>query len=492
MEKWGYALSAVATETATQAESLSLGNLSGLPETIERPAAAVLAASIGVVHIGPGAFHRAHQAWYFDRACKTDPRWAISAVALKSSGVRDALQPQDGLYTVAVLDERVDFRVIGALRELLVASEDHARVLERMTARDTRVVTLTITEKGYCLKADGTLDFEHPDIAHDLLHPRSPVTAIGYLVEALRLRRGNGIAPFTTISCDNLVDNGHRLGAAVLALAARQDPALAQWIETNARFPRSMVDSIVPATDDALRARVTTALGVIDAWPVQRESFMQWVIENRFCNERPDFAALGVTITDDVPAFVQAKLRLLNGAHSSLAYLGLRAGHVSVADAMRDAALAHFVRSLMIDDILPSLKSPPGMDLRVYVDSILQRFRNPEIHHALAQIAWDGSQKLPFRLFGTVLDSLAAGRPIDRLCVPIAAWLRFLVDAASSGRKVVDPLADALMSIAADCDGTVADVARWLCVAEVLPQSLRDSGEFVHAIESAYTGMASV
>jgi fructuronate reductase len=486
MEKWGNALSAVAAATATQAETLSLRNLSGLPETIERPAAAVLAASIGVVHIGPGAFHRAHQAWYFDRACKTDPRWAISAVALKSSGVRDALQPQDGLYTVAVLDERVDYRVIGALRELLVASEDRARVLERMTARDTRIVTLTITEKGYCLKADGTLDFEHPDIAHDLLQPRSPVSAIGYLVEALRLRRGNGIAPFTTISCDNLVDNGHRLGAAVLALAARQDAALAQWIESNARFPRSMVDSIVPASDDALRARVTTALGVIDAWPVQRESFMQWVIENRFCNEHPDFASLGVTITDDVPAFVQAKLRLLNGAHSSLAYLGLRAGHVSVADAMRDAALAQFVRSLMIDDILPSLKSPPGMDVRVYIDSILQRFRNPEIHHALAQIAWDGSQKLPFRLFGTVLDALAAGRSIERLCVPIAAWLRFLLDATRAQRAIVDPIADRLRAIAAQCDGSAADIDHWLTLDNVFPEALRVSEAFKRSLTTAY------
>jgi fructuronate reductase len=486
MEEWSNALSAQLMSGAATPNALSRSTLSALPDAIAVPAAAVLEASIGVVHIGPGAFHRAHQAWFFDEICKSDPRWAISAVALKSSGVRDALQSQDGLYTVAVLDERVDFRVIGAIRELLVAAEGSEPVLARMSARDTRIVTLTITEKGYCLRGDGTLDLTHPDIVHDLAHPRTPVSAIGYLVEALRLRRANGIAPFTSISCDNLVDNGQRLGSAVLMLAARQDEALAKWIEVNARFPRSMVDSIVPATNDALRSRVDSAIGMHDAWPVQREVFAQWVIENRFCNERPDFAGVGVTVTDDVPAFVQAKLRLLNGAHSTLAYMGFNAGHRTVGEAMQDAALAHLVRTLMIDDILPTLKSPPGLHLAGYVDAILRRFRNPEIRHELAQIAWDGSQKLPFRLIGTVLDAMAANRSIERLCLPIAAWLKFLLNATRAQRAIVDPIADRLNVIAAQCDGSAADIDRWLTLEDVFPQSLRLSAAFRKSLIAAY------
>ncbi len=471
---------------ADSAVGLSRLNERHMPVGISVPSPEVLRAQIGVVHLGPGAFHRAHQAWYFDEVLKTDPRWAISAVALKSSGVRDALQPQAGLYAVAVLDETIAYRVIGSIRELLVSPQDRQRVLARMASVDTRIVTLTITEKGYCLLADGTLDFQHPDIEHDCAYPRAPNSAIGYLVEALRLRRAAGIAPFTTISCDNVVDNGHRLGNAVVALATLADRDLAQWIKQHACFPRSMVDSIVPATDSALRARVAAALGVQDAWPVQREAFTQWVIEDRFCNERPDFERVGVTLTDDVPAFVQAKLRLLNGAHSSLSYLGLPAGYCTVAEAMADAALAGFVRTLMLDDILPSLRAPPGLDLHAYVEAILQRFRNPEIRHELAQIAWDGSQKLPFRLIGTIVDALAAERPIDRLCVPIAAWLQFVRHAESEARTLVDPSAGRLLQLARQCDGSATDIELWLQLDTVFPAVLRQSDAFKQAMIRAY------
>jgi len=469
-----------------QREALALGRLTldRLPAAIERPSAS--AAGIGIVHIGPGAFHRAHQAWYVDELLKRDPRWGICALALKSSGVRDALAPQDGLYTVAVLDGRISYRVIGALRELLVAPDDRERALARMASAECHIVTLTITEKGYCLRPDGQLDHEHPDIAHDLAQSRQPDSAIGFLVEALRRRRDAGLTPFTTISCDNLVDNGLRLGAAVVAFASRLDAQLASWIQRQACFPRSMVDSIVPATDSALRERVRAALGVTDRWPVQREAFLQWVIEDRFCSLRPDLASVGVTLTDDVPAFVQAKLRLLNGAHSTLAYMGLNAGHRTVADAMHDAALADFVRSLMIEDILPSLRAPAGLDLAAYIDAILQRFRNPEIRHELAQIAWDGSQKLPFRLFGTIADAMTAGRPIDRLCVPIAAWLQFLRRAAHAGIRVVDPFADTLSAVAMRCDGGSGDIDHWMTLEGVFPASLSDAPAFVAALRQAY------
>jgi fructuronate reductase len=361
--------------------------------------------AIGIVHLGPGAFHRAHQAVYADALLHDDPRWGICAVSLRTRDLREALAPQDGLYTVAVLDAEVSWRVIGSLREILVAADDADRIYRRLAAPTTRIVTLTVTEKGYCLDGKGALDMAHPHIRHDLDHPRAPISAVGVLVEGLRQRREAGTAPFTKICCDNLTDNGRKLGAAVIALAESNDPDLAGWIETEAAFPCTMVDSIVPATDAALRNRVREVIGAQDHWPVQREAFSQWVIEDRFCNEMPDWSALGVTITDDVAGYESAKLRLLNGAHSTLAYIGLARGYTSVSEAMADTALAEFVRALMIEDIKPSVRIPRGLDIDAYIEAVLQRFRNPAIRHELAQIAWDGSQKLPFRILGAIEGS---------------------------------------------------------------------------------------
>lgn len=480
----------MSTATAAPAR-LAPERLADLPPTVQRPRYGLDQVDIGIVHIGPGAFHRAHQAWVVEDLLERDPRWAISAVSLRSPGLRDALVPQQGLYAVAVLDRRIEYRVIGALRERLVAPDDLAVVLARMAAASSHLVTLTVTEKGYCLGADGELDRAHADIRHDLAAPRQPVSVIGVLVEALRQRREAGLAPFTTLSCDNLVDNGRRLGAAVVALAAAQDRGLADWIAAEAAFPRSMVDSIVPASDDALRARVASALGVADAWPVQREGFLQWVIEDRFSATRPALDAVGATYTDDVPAYVQAKLRLLNGAHSTLAYLGLLHGHATVAQAMDDARLAGFVRTLMHEDIAPSLAPPRGLVLDDYIASVLQRFRNPVIRHELAQIAWDGSQKLPFRLFGTIGDAIAAGRPLQRLATPIAAWLHFLRRAARDGRAITDPLATPLLALGAAASGDAsADIARFLGYAPVFPPALATHAGFRAALAAAYADLA--
>lgn len=446
------------------------------------------AIDIGIVHLGPGAFHRAHQAAYIDRLLAREPGWGICAVSLKSRGLRDALRPQQGLYTMVVLDRQVSYRVIGALREVLVAAADRERVLERLANPQTRIVTLTITEKGYCLDARGELDLRHVDVMHDLATPQQPASALGFLVEGLRRRHVRGLAPFTTISCDNLVDNGLRLRTAVMRLAMAQgSTALARWIEQEATFPRTMVDAIVPATDTALCQRVGEVLGVRDQWPVQREAFSQWVIEDAFCNERPDFASVGVTLTGDVPAYVRAKLRLLNGAHSSLAYLGLLLGHVTVGDAMNDPVLAAFVRRLMVEDIRPTLVSPPGMDLGAYIESILQRFRNPTIRHELAQIAWDGSQKLPFRLLGTILDHLRSGYPIERLCLPVAAWMHFVRRQAQAGKTLVDPLAPELLRIGRACVNDVAhDLPSFLALDAVFPPALTGDRRFVDAMAQAY------
>ena len=447
--------------------------------------------TVGVVHFGPGAFHRAHQAFYFDQLLAKDPRWGICAVSLKSPGVRDALQPQDGLYTLAQLDAETTFRVVGSILEVLVAPEDPPSVFARLAAPTTRMVTLTVTEKGYCLTGDGKLDTAHPDIVHDLAHSREPVSAVGYVVEGLRRRFQAGLAPYAVVACDNLADNGWRLKAAVVAFAETVDPVLAGWIEGEVRFPRTMVDSITPATDDALRARVQAATGLEDAWPIQREAFTQWVVEDVLGDGAPDLASVGVTLTNDVRGFERAKLRLLNGVHSTIAYLGLLKGHETVFEAISDPALAQIAEDLMVQDIIPTLTGPRGLDLAAYAQAILARFRNPEIRHLLGQIAWDGSQKLPFRILGTVADALEAGRPVERLALPLAAWMHFVRRRAAEGVKIVDPLADRLVETAEACTGDAAgDVAQFLKLEPVFSRELARNATFVAALEKAYGELA--
>ena len=445
----------------------------------------------GIVHFGPGAFHRVHQAWYVDRLLVDDARWGICGVSLRSPDVRDALVPQDGLYTLATLDEHTSYQVIGSLREILVAPEDPEKVLARLSAPTTRVVTITVTEKGYCLDAKGDLDTHHADIQRDLRQPHLPTSLIGYLAEGLRRRRAMGANSLTIISCDNLIDNGTRLARAVGQLAELQEAGLAHWIEDHTSFPRTMVDSITPATTDELRQRVNGVLGMKDRWPVQRESFVQWVLEDRLPPGGPDWASTGVTVTDDVAGYDHAKLRLLNGAHSSLAYLGLLAGHETVEEAMRDERLSSLVATMMREDVRPSLRAPRGLDLNAYIDSILRRFRNPAIRHALAQIACDGSQKLPIRLLGTIRDALQAGRSIERLCVPVAGWMHFVRRQAARGERVTDPLAERLFEVGRTCQNrSQIDIPAFLGIDIVFPASLVQNAAFTNALARAYDDLA--
>ena len=467
---------------------LDAASLASLPPQVRRPAYAREATRIGVVHFGPGAFHRAHQAAYLDELLAQDPDWAICAVSLHSPGVRDALQPQDGLYTLALLGEQPQLRVIGAIREVLCAPQQRKAVMTRLVDPQVRLVTLTITEKGYCLSADG-VDAAHPDIARDLASPEQPVSAIGWLVAGLRERRARGLAPYTVLSCDNLADNGGRLRRAVLDYARRIDRDLADWILSQVAFPRSMVDSITPASDDALRARVSAALGVEDAWPVQREPYTQWVVEDDFCNGRPPLERAGVVLSADIAGYDRAKLRLLNAPHSALAYLGSLMHLETVADAMREPALAAFVERLMREDIVPTLALPAGFDADAYVDAILARFRNPAIRHLLSQIAWDGSQKIPVRLLGTIADALAAGGRIDRLCLVVAGWLRFVVRQARAGTALVDPMDAELSRIGrAAASDAGQDVAAFLRIDPVFAP-LGGDPRFVDALRAAYAAL---
>jgi fructuronate reductase len=449
-------------------------------------------ASAGVVHFGPGAFHRAHQAWYFDRLMERDPRWAITGVSLRSTDVRDALAPQDSLYVLAELEQETSFRIIGALREVLVGAGGREAVMARMAAPETAWISATVTEKGYCLDGRGELDTKHPDIVADLASPRAPVSFVGYLVEGLRRRRAAGLAAPAVVSCDNIADNGRLLGAATVQFAEAQDKDLANWIRGEVAFPRTMVDSITPATDDALRQLVSERLGVEDAWPIQRERFTQWVIEDCLPANGPDLASVGVEITADVGAYERAKLRLLNGAHTTLAYLGLLRGHETVAEAMADGELAAFVEALMRNDIAPTVRAPQSLDTAAYIAAVLARFRNPAIRHKLSQIAWDGSKKLPFRLLDTIADAHSAGRPIERLCLAVSAWLAFLRRQALAGVAIVDPLEAKLIEIAKSGEGNAAkEVARFLALGEVFPARLRGDAQFAELVEGGYARLVA-
>jgi len=410
---------------------LSSTTIAKLPGTIAIPRYDRTTVMPGIVHLGVGAFHRAHQAAYVD-ACLADDEtdWGIIGVSLRSPDTRDALAPQDGLYTLAIRDGAGEqLQVVGSIQSLLVAPEDPGAVLAALTDPRIRIVTLTITEKAYLRAADGTLDGAHPDIVHDLANRGSPKTAHGFLAEALARRRAAGTPPFTVLCCDNLPANGATLHRLLIefaklrdALANAGDPALASYVADDVAFPSSMVDRIVPATTDADRARIAQQLGIEDAWPVMTEPFRQWVVEDRFPAGRPAWEKFGVTMVEDVGPFEDMKLRLLNGAHSGIAYLGLLSGHATVDRAFADPLIRQFVDRLWAEAV-PTLPQDAGLDTSAYTAELAARFSNTALAHRTAQIANDGSQKLPQRIVASALARLEAGLLPEHLSLVVAAWI---------------------------------------------------------------------
>ena len=426
---------------------LSSKTLLQVPTAVRRPGYDRSAIATGIVHLGLGAFTRAHQAVYTDDVLAAgDRRWGILGASLRSPDTHDALAPQDGLYTLAVRDAAGEsLRVIGALTGLVVAPENPGALIAAMATPSVHIVSLTVTEKGYCHDpATSALREDHPDVRHDLSHPQAPRSALGILVAALAQRRAAGLAPFTALCCDNLPSNGHTLRRVLTRYAELYDPELGKYLADVLACPATMVDRIVPATVEEDRARISAALGMGDAWPVVTEPFSQWVIEDDFPLGRPDWSAHGAEFTSDVAPYELMKLRLLNGAHSSLAYLGYLAAHETVADAMAEPAIAAYVARLMHDEVTPVLKAPPGADVEAYKRALLQRFRNPALKHRTWQIAMDGSQKLPQRLLGTIRERLGRDLPIPHLALGVAAWMRYVAGTDEAGRPidVRDPLAD--------------------------------------------------
>lgn len=418
----------------------------------------------GIVHLGLGAFVRAHMMAVNEVAihARQDLRWGIVGVSLRHADTRDALLPQDGLYTLACRDMDAQdcaqqrLQVLGCLRHILVAPENPAAVIDAIAGLDTHIVSLTVTEKGYCHHPSlGTLQWDHPDIVHDLQHPETPHSAIGFLVRGLQRRYLTHALPLTLLSLDNLPSNGNVLSTLVLSFAQKLDANLAKWIKATCTFPNSMVDRIVPKTTDSDRSEVALALGLQDAWPVVAETFCQWVIEDRFASHRPAWDLGGARFVESAAAWETLKLRMVNGTHSAIAYLGALAGWQTVDQAMKQPALVSFLDALMREEIETTLPELPGLDIQAYRHSLLTRFTNTALAHRTQQIAMDGSQKIPQRWLNTIKDLQAQKKSCVKLALCLAAWIHYLsgIDELGNPYSIQDPLSDLLQK-------TLAEVAR--------------------------------
>jgi len=475
-----------------------VGALAGAGDRPDVTGPPVEPARTGVVHLGLGAFHRAHQAVLTEDAAAAtgDDRWGVLGVTQRSARVVEQLTPQDGLYGVLTLDrERTDLRVVGTLRDAVFPGTGTARVLAQVASPDTHVVTLTVTEKGYRLRPDGRADLSDEDVRADLAALRdrddAPArSATGLLVRALDRRRRADAGPLTVVCCDNLTGNGRVLAAVVDdLLTAAGDDDLRAWVQAAVRFPSTMVDRIVPATTPEHHAHAERLLGLRDEALVVGEPYTQWVLEDAFAGPRPAWERAGATLTADVAPYERAKLRLLNATHSLLAYAGALRGHATIADAVADDELRGWAVAFTDTDVLPTLRAPDGTDLVAYRDTVLHRFANPATGHTTVQVATDGSAKLPQRLLTTVRDRLAAGAVPEHAALVVAAWAAY-VRAASSGTLVVagrrvpldDPLADVLAAAVAGPPARLAD--RLLAVEPVFGDLAEHAG-FRAAVASA-------
>lgn len=422
---------------------LSAANIDALPADVQRPGYDWGKHGVGIVHFGIGAFHRAHMAAYTDDAmAAAGGDWRILGVSLRSSSVHMQMAPQDGLYTLverSAASSRA--RIIGSVADVIVAHEARARLIETLSAPTTHIVSFTITEKGYCRAPDGTLDIRLAD----------DHSAYAYLAEAFARRAASGLPGLTLLSCDNLSGNGAQLRRLMTEYLAHHAPDLVDWFHSQCACPSTMVDRIVPATTDNDRAEIEAMLHMRDEAAVVTEPFSQWVIEDSFAGPRPQWEQHGAQITANVHAFENAKLRMLNGAHSALAYLGLKNGYEFVHQAIADPALASIVDHLMRQEAATSLTPVAGQDLNAYADDLITRFANPALNHRLAQIAMDGSQKIPQRWLETLAFHQRTAQNCPSILTAIGAWLCHI---RGDNGRVDDPLAEPLKRIWNDVGAT--------------------------------------
>lgn len=439
--------------------------LSQLPKDVALPTYEREKLVAGIVHLGIGAFHRAHQAFYTEAVLNQfGGDWGIIGSSLRSASVRDQLVPQDCLYTLVERSgEGEKLQIIGAVTDTLVGPENPAALVATIAQPTIKIVSLTITEKGYCHDpATGNLNETHPDIIHDLQHLETPVSAIGFIVAALKQRFEKNQKAFTALSCDNLPNNGEVLEKVVLQFAQKISPALAGWIKANATFPSTMIDRIVPATTDDDRRDIENRLGARDEGMVVCEPFSQWVVEDKFADGRPEWEKVGVLLVKDVRVFEKIKLRLLNGAHSTMAYTGYLSGFQYISEVMEQPAFVKLVTTYMAREAGETVAAPAGFDIEAYKQQLRDRFSNKALKHRTWQIAMDGSQKLPQRLLETLREQLNGNGHIDILCLGVAAWIRYVsgVDEQGAAIEVSDPLAKELRAACDANQGNPAGMVR--------------------------------
>jgi len=413
----------------------------------------------GIVHIGVGGFHRAHQAVAVDDLLRAgvpgSEGFGICGVGVleQDRAMKDALDAQDGLYTLLVKhpDGHREARVVGSIVEYLLAVDDPEAVIEKMASPEVRIVSLTITEGGYNIDpVTGVFDLDHAGVRHDLQPGVAPTTVFGLVVAALARRRLRGVGAFTVMSCDNVQGNGAVVRAAFTAFARAKDPELAEWLAGHVRFPSSMVDRITPVTTEVDRAEVLESFGVDDAWPVVTEPFFQWVLEDDFDAGRPAYDHAGVQLVHDVEPYELMKLRLLNASHQGLCYLGYLAGYRYAHEACADPGLVAFLRGYMDEEATPTLLPVPGIDLDAYKGQLVERFANPEIRDTLARLCAESSDRIPKWLLPVVRANLASGGQVERSAAIVASWARYAEGVDEQGERidVVDRLADELVPLA--------------------------------------------
>ena len=462
-----------------------------LPAHVQQPSYDRTQLRSRIVHFGFGAFHRAHQALLTNRVLNAKGGdWGICEISLFSGDVlMSQLRAQDHLFTV--LEKGAEGNqpiIVGAVNECLNAKLDSlAAIIEKFCEPQVAIVSLTITEKGYCIDpATGKLDMQNARIIHDLENPAEPHSAPGILVEALHRRRERGLPAFTVLSCDNIPDNGHVVKNAVLGMAQKRSPELAAWIDEQVSFPGTMVDRIVPAATDASLAEITQALGVADPCAISCEPFIQWVVEDNFVAGRPEWEVAGVQMVHDVLPWEQMKLRMLNGSHSFLAYLGYLAGYAHINECMEDASFRAAARRLMLDEQAPTLRIT-DVDLTAYADSLIDRFANPALQHRTWQIAMDGSQKLPQRMLEGIRVHLERDSPWPLLALGVAGWIRYVsgTDERGNAIDVRDPLSDKIRT-AVEASSDADRVNALVALSEVFGDALAQNAVFVEAVNQAY------
>ncbi len=449
-----------------------------------------------MIHLGFGAFHRAHQALYTDELLsKNDSDWGYCEVNLfGGEQLIQQLRQQNHLYTVMEKGaDKTTAHVVGSVCQSLHPNLDGAQgILLEMADPIVNIVSMTITEKGYCIDPiTGQLDTDNELIKHDLAQPSEPKSAIGYIVEALRLRRQHGIAPFTVMSCDNLQENGRVAKAAVLGFARLMNNDLADWISANVTFPCTMVDRIVPAATQETLQDIQQLLGVADPCGIACEPFRQWVIEDNFVAGRPDWDLVGAQFVEDVVPYEEMKLRMLNGSHSFLAYLGYLGGYEHISDTMADAGFRKAALDMMLKTQAPSLTMPEGTDLQAYASLLIERYSNPALKHRTWQIAMDGSQKIPQRLGGSLQFHLEHGTDFKWLAAGIAGWMVYVSGKDEQGNsiEVSDPMAAMLKEV---CDAHGKDISvvpALLCIETIFPTQIGRHPKVIEAVTTAYQSL---